>query len=346
MADMNLKKKRTEMQLRVGELATRAGMTVRTLHYYEEIGLLTPSARTDAGYRLYNRDDIARLHAIQALGQIGLPLNEIGVLLKDRQEPLPTIIQRQITALERQIEQASELCERLRLLKSATAEGRDPDMAEWLSMLSSMSAYGKYFTASELKRIFDSWKLTEDKWLPLIAEIRAAMESRIAPESLEIQPLARRWMDLSVRWMNGDFELMKRWEKMYLQEPVTQGRVGVDREMVHYINQAIDLRVAALLRYFSQDELQCLNTELEDEWILLAGQIKRFVQKNTRLTNKKVREVAENWNELVDRTVRHDPVMRRKFLRAYESDSLLQAGSFLDAESGRYIRAAWKFVTA
>ena len=49
------------MQLKVGELAKRAGLTVRTLHHYDEIGLLTPSGRSERGYRLYNRDDIERL---------------------------------------------------------------------------------------------------------------------------------------------------------------------------------------------------------------------------------------------------------------------------------------------
>lgn len=49
------------MRLKVGELAKRSGLTVRTLHHYHAIGLLTPSARADNGYRLYDRHDIARL---------------------------------------------------------------------------------------------------------------------------------------------------------------------------------------------------------------------------------------------------------------------------------------------
>lgn len=48
------------MMLKVGELARRSGLTVRTLHHYDSIGLLKPSGRSDAGYRLYNRDDVAR----------------------------------------------------------------------------------------------------------------------------------------------------------------------------------------------------------------------------------------------------------------------------------------------
>jgi DNA-binding transcriptional MerR regulator len=67
--------------LKVGELAALANLTVRTLHHYDSIGLLQPSARSDAGYRLYDRDDVARLHQIQALRAFGMSLSDIGLYL-------------------------------------------------------------------------------------------------------------------------------------------------------------------------------------------------------------------------------------------------------------------------
>lgn len=65
------------MLIQVGELAKRAGLTVRTLHHYEQTGLLTPSARSEAGYRLYNLSAVQRLHMIKALAQAGLTLATI-----------------------------------------------------------------------------------------------------------------------------------------------------------------------------------------------------------------------------------------------------------------------------
>ncbi len=56
------------MLIQVGELAKRAGLTVRTLHHYEQTGLLTPSARSEAGYRLYNLSAVQRLHMITGAG--------------------------------------------------------------------------------------------------------------------------------------------------------------------------------------------------------------------------------------------------------------------------------------
>ena len=58
-------KENRRMLLKVGELAKRTGLTIRTLHHYDELGLLKPSHRSDAGYRLYDRDDLARLHPRQ-----------------------------------------------------------------------------------------------------------------------------------------------------------------------------------------------------------------------------------------------------------------------------------------
>ena len=70
------------MLLRVGELAKRTGVTVRALHHYDSIGLLQPSARSEGGYRLYDRDDVARLHGIQTLRRLGVPLAEMTQLLR------------------------------------------------------------------------------------------------------------------------------------------------------------------------------------------------------------------------------------------------------------------------
>src|SRR5579862_8581174 len=104
------------MLLKVGELARRSGLTVRTLHHYDAIGLLTPSARADNGYRLYNRDDIARLHQIQALRGFGLTLADIGAYLAQPDRPLADLIAQQIAMLDEQIDKAARLRARLQEL--------------------------------------------------------------------------------------------------------------------------------------------------------------------------------------------------------------------------------------
>ncbi|OEJ95066.1 MerR family transcriptional regulator [Streptomyces thermolilacinus] len=67
----------------VGQVARLAGITVRTLHHYDEIGLLGPSGRSHAGHRRYEDDDLDRLQQILFYRELGFPLDEVAVLLDD-----------------------------------------------------------------------------------------------------------------------------------------------------------------------------------------------------------------------------------------------------------------------
>src|ERR1700756_6010136 len=73
---------------RAKEFASRAGVSVRTLHHYDSLGLLAPTARTDAGYRLYGDADLERLEQILALRFVGLELEHIRKLLDGSSQPL------------------------------------------------------------------------------------------------------------------------------------------------------------------------------------------------------------------------------------------------------------------
>lgn len=79
--DMNVKS--TVSGYTVSQLAELAGVTVRTLHHYDQMGLLTPSARTAAGYRLYSHKDLLRLQQILLYRELDIPLEQIRDILDD-----------------------------------------------------------------------------------------------------------------------------------------------------------------------------------------------------------------------------------------------------------------------
>src|SRR5947207_15711345 len=85
---------------RASEFAELAGVTVRTLHHYDRLGLLKPSGRTAAGYRLYGERDFARLQQIITLKFIGFPLNQIKKLLDRRDFDLAKIFRFQQQIME------------------------------------------------------------------------------------------------------------------------------------------------------------------------------------------------------------------------------------------------------
>lgn len=71
------------MPYTVGELAKRTGVTIRTLHHYDAVGLVSPTARSAAGYRLYDDGDVLRLQQVLFYRELGFPLDEIAAVLDD-----------------------------------------------------------------------------------------------------------------------------------------------------------------------------------------------------------------------------------------------------------------------
>jgi len=88
----------------VGEVAELAHVSVRTLHHYNELGLLAPSERSESGYRLYSYDDVARLQEILIWRQLGFSLTEIKSLLDDPEYDRIHALERQRELVEREID--------------------------------------------------------------------------------------------------------------------------------------------------------------------------------------------------------------------------------------------------
>src|SRR5262245_43496748 len=99
--------------LKVGELARRAGLTVRTLHHYDEIGLLKPSLHSEGGHRLYTGEDVARLQQVVSLRQLGFSLDEIRSCLDGPGFSPLEVIRLHVAKLREQIELQKGLCGRL-----------------------------------------------------------------------------------------------------------------------------------------------------------------------------------------------------------------------------------------
>src|ERR1700752_993848 len=97
---------------RIGEGATATGLTVRALHHYDQIGLVVPSGRTAGGHRLYTDADLVVLYQVTALRQLGLPLDQIAVLLAGPADA-GRVTDEQVAQVDRQIRMATRLREQL-----------------------------------------------------------------------------------------------------------------------------------------------------------------------------------------------------------------------------------------
>lgn len=269
------------MQLTVGELARRCGLTVRTLHHCDAIGLLKPSVRSAAGYRLYDRANIERLHRIQALRQLGLSLTDIGDALSGPQAPLPEVIDRQIAQLDRELAKAALLRERLHRLRAQLIAGQSPDLADWLDTLETMTMYEKYFSPDELKTLplhTDPDVLPE--WSALITAVQAAMDRGATAHDADVHLLALSWMTMVGRATGNNPAFLMRLHAINEQEPTMRARSGITQELERFVEQAvIASRLAIFARYLDAQEMERM-CALRCADVRLAGADRRIVRRH------------------------------------------------------------------
>lgn len=124
---------------KVGSLARATGLSVRTLRYYDEIGLLRPSGRSQAGHRLYDAADVARLYRISLLRRLGFPLDQIAAVLEDPQWQLGPAISQHLAVTRDRAAIAARLCARLAAMSAALDQQHDPSPQQLFSTLEEMT---------------------------------------------------------------------------------------------------------------------------------------------------------------------------------------------------------------
>ncbi len=123
---------------RIGEIAEASNLTVRTLHYYEEIGLLAPARRSRAGHRLYGSEAVEQLYRISMLRQLGLPLDQVRTTLETTDTDVRSMIAEHLSALESRLMAENRL--RGRLLRLADdLESNEDTTGDLLSVLEDMN---------------------------------------------------------------------------------------------------------------------------------------------------------------------------------------------------------------
>ncbi|KVV41198.1 MerR family transcriptional regulator [Burkholderia ubonensis] len=334
------------MRLKVGELAKRSGLTVRTLHHYHAIGLLTPSARADNGYRLYDRDDIARLHQIQALRRFGLSLAEIGDYLNQPGAPLVDLVAKQITLLDRQIEQSAQLRERLVRLHAQLAEGTEPELADWLTTLELMTVYDKYFSEEELARMpmYLKSQTGDAEWIALVADVRALYDAGVPPEDERVRALADRWMTLLVRDTNNDPRLLAKLNLMHEREPSLQAQIGISTALRDYVLRAVaETKMRLFEKYLAPDEIRFMRAHYGEramEWPQLMADARDAIDAGARPDSPEAHALARRWLDLFRGYAGDDPATHAKFRRAMMNEPALTKDAWADETLLGFMRQA------
>jgi MerR family transcriptional regulator, thiopeptide resistance regulator len=234
-----------EQSYRIGELARVAGVTVRALHHYDSVGLLSPSERTSGGHRLYTAPDVERLYRLLALRELGLPLYEVGPLL-DADHGVADTVRRHLMRLEQQLEALTALRTRLSRLLGALDGGEES--TQWiLDALEAMSMFEKYYTPEQLQQLEErrqqfgpeQIKAVEDEWKDLYAQVRHHRERGTDPADPAVQALVTRSGELIQMFTGGDPGIEASLKRMYEQEgPQRASRGFADPEDLAYLERA------------------------------------------------------------------------------------------------------------
>lgn len=233
----------------IGKLAKISHISVRALRYYDEIGILPPAIKNQAGHRFYTDEDISKLHTILMLKDLGFSLETIHQFLSNRGFNL-----RKVLGMRKKMIQVEQ--DGLRKMETsidtllAILETQEP--ADWEAVFETFSTFPadksplrelweKYFSEEE-QRVLNKFTQievqneAENPWTVLIEGVRANLY--LDPKSPVAQELARRWMELVGKFYEENLDLAQKvWDLNKKREPHLRF-FQFEQEIINFIDQA------------------------------------------------------------------------------------------------------------
>lgn len=244
------------MAYTVGKVAELAGVTVRTLHHYDEIGLLSPSERSAAGYRRYIEDDLERLQQILYYRELEFSLEEIAAILDDPQSDATAHLRRQHELLTGRIKRMQEMVTAIEFAMEAKKVGVN------LTPEERFEVFGEFNPDDYTEEVERRWggtdaykessrrtaRYTKDDWLRNKQEnedwgrrFTALMNSGAPADSPEAMDLAEEHRQLISRWFyECSYEIHTGLADMYLADDrFTATYEALKPGMTQYLHDAI-----------------------------------------------------------------------------------------------------------
>ncbi|WP_244933521.1 MerR family transcriptional regulator [Neobacillus mesonae] len=232
---------------KIGELAKLTGLTVRTLHHYDQIGLLPPSQVSDSGHRIYSESDIRKLQQIISLKQLGFSLEEIKEIIEKQSLNCVQVIRMQLQKVRKQIELQEELYSRLESIYTLLNSQKDVSANQFIKLIEVINMVEKYFSQEQLDKMksqtdnisAEEKEQIESQWSKLVADIRAELEKNTPTENPKVMELAKKWKSLMDKFTAGDQEIVKSAERFHLENPNNPLQYGIDGDLYKYIKEAM-----------------------------------------------------------------------------------------------------------
>jgi MerR family transcriptional regulator, thiopeptide resistance regulator len=244
----------------IRQFAALTGVTVRTLHHYDRLGLLSPAQRTESGYRLYSNDDLVRLERIMVLRYIGLSLQQVSDILSHPhagEQDLSALLETQAIILREQRERISRVIRAVEQAAQSLAAAQTPDWQLFQSIVKEVSMQenkewpNKYYSESALQALDqrtsewspDLQQQYTRQWNELFAKVEAAIAANEDPASPKAQDLASQWKGLVGQFTGGNPEIQRGLNAMYNDEQnwpeERRQQHSVKPEIMNFIRKAL-----------------------------------------------------------------------------------------------------------
>lgn len=240
----------------VGEVARMAGVTVRTLHHYDDIGLLQPSGRSDAGYRLYEHGDLERLQELLFYRELGLGLAEIRRLVEDEEYDRATALRSHRRMLIERRDRTSALIDAVETALEARVRGITMNAEDMLEV------FGDFDPSQHEDEVQERWggspafeesrrrtsTYTKEDWLRIKEETGANLDRFAALLRAGAEPAGEEAMDaaeehrshISRFFYDCSYEIHRGLATMYVQDArFTRFYEDVEPGLARFVSEAI-----------------------------------------------------------------------------------------------------------
>ena len=218
---MEYDKKLPQDYMTVGEMAKKMGVTVRTLQYYDQQGLLSPSAESEGGRRLYTDRDMILLHQILSLKHLGFSLDAIKNHLTALETPadVAAALTEQASVLRRKIETLSESLQAIEALKTEVLQMQSVDFKKYADIIVNVQMKNNFYwlikhfdeqTLDHIRSRFDrdSGLAFMDAFTRLQDEALRLLKAGEPPEGQQGQALAKAFWAMVTEFTGGDTSLL------------------------------------------------------------------------------------------------------------------------------------------
>ena len=205
----------------VGEAAKKMGVTVRTLQYYDKEGLLSPSAESEGGRRLYTDKDLITLHQIISLKSLGFSLDDIKKRLISLETPadVANALTEQADDIRRKIEQLQASLSAIEQLKAEVLQMQTVNFKKYADIIVNLQMKNDSYylikrfdddTLDHIRSQFDKESGLDfmDRFNRLSDEIVQLQKENVPPESEKCQKVIKKYWGLIVEFTNGDVSML------------------------------------------------------------------------------------------------------------------------------------------